>query len=180
MRGLNIDADNLKNQQEVVKNEVRGNVLNQPYGGFSWIDLPMAANQNWYNAHNFYGDLAHLDAATLDDVRSFFKTFYAPNNAVLVVTGDFDAASAKAWIEKYFNDIPQATLPPPADFREPRQDKEKRAGRTDALAIARPWGSPTTCRSDSPPSGMPSALSIARSRRAATRCSMTSWSARQG
>ena len=77
----------------MVKNEVKVNVLNQPYGGFPWIDLPMAANQNWYNAHNFYGDLAHLDAATLDDVRSFFRTFYAPNNAVLVVTGDFAADS---------------------------------------------------------------------------------------
>ena len=78
MRGLAIDADNLKNQQEVVKNEVKVNVLNQPYGGFPWIDLPMAANENWYNAHNFYGDLEDLDAATLEDVRSFFKTFYAP------------------------------------------------------------------------------------------------------
>jgi predicted Zn-dependent peptidase len=134
MRGLNIDADNLKNQQEVVKNEVKVNVLNQPYGGFPWIDLPMAANQNWYNAHNFYGDLAHLDAATLDDVRSFFRTFYAPNNAVLVVTGDFAAEPTKAWIEKYFADIPTTKLPPPADLREPRQEKEKRAGRTDALA----------------------------------------------
>ncbi|MDF2775931.1 MAG: putative peptidase, partial [Geminicoccaceae bacterium] len=76
MRGLKIDSTNLENQQEVVKNEVRVNVLNQPYGGFPWIDLPMAANTNWYNAHNFYGDLAHLDAATVDDVRSFFKTYY--------------------------------------------------------------------------------------------------------
>jgi predicted Zn-dependent peptidase len=134
MRGLNIDAENLKNQQEVVKNEVKVNVLNQPYGGFPWIDLPMAANQNWYNAHNFYGDLAHLDAATLDDVRTFFKTFYAPNNAVLVVTGDFSADSTKAWIEKYFAGIPATKLPPPADLREPRQEKEKRTGRTDALA----------------------------------------------
>ncbi len=134
MRGLNIDADNLKNQQEVVKNEVKVNVVNQPYGGFPLIDLPMAANQNWYNAHNFYGDLAHLDAATLDDVRSFFRTFYVPNNAVLVVTGDFAADSAKAWIEKYFADIPAGKLPPPADLREPRQDKEKRTGRTDPLA----------------------------------------------
>jgi zinc protease len=134
MRGLNIDADNLKNQQEVVKNEVKVNVLNQPYGGFPWIDLPMAANENWYNAHNFYGDLAHLDAATLDDVRSFFRTFYAPNNAVLVVTGDFDPVRTRAWIEKYFADIPAPKLPPPADLREPRQEKEKRAGRTDPLA----------------------------------------------
>ena len=57
MKGLAIDAANLKNQQDVVKNEVRVNVLNQPYGSFPWIDLPMAANENWYNAHNFYGDL---------------------------------------------------------------------------------------------------------------------------
>jgi zinc protease len=134
MRGLNIDAENLKNQQEVVKNEVKVNVLNQPYGGFPWIDLPMAANENWYNAHNFYGDLAHLDAATLDDVRAFFKTFYAPNNAVIVVTGDFAPDQTKAWIEKYFGDIASAKLPPPADIKEPRQEKEKRTGRTDPLA----------------------------------------------
>jgi zinc protease len=134
MRGLNIDAENLKNQQEVVKNEVKVNVLNQPYGGFPWIDLPMAANQNWYNAHNFYGDLEHLDAATLDDVRTFFKTYYAPNNAALVVTGDFEATQAKSWIEKYFADIPMAKLPPPVDLKEPRQEKERRAGRTDPLA----------------------------------------------
>jgi zinc protease len=134
MRGLDIGPDNLKNQQEVVKNEVKVNVLNQPYGGFPWIDLPMAANQNWYNAHNFYGDLQHLDAATLDDVRKFFKTFYTPNNAVLVVCGDFDAAQAKDWITKYFADIPAVTLPAPPDLREPRQEQEKRAGRTDPLA----------------------------------------------
>ena len=56
-----------------MKNEVKVNVLNQPYGGFPWIDIPMAANENWYNAHNFYGDLAHLDAATLDDVRALLQ-----------------------------------------------------------------------------------------------------------
>jgi zinc protease len=134
MRGLDIDIENLKNQQEVVKNEVKVNVLNQPYGGFPWIDLPMAANTNWYNAHNFYGDLAHLDAATLDDVRGFFKTFYAPNNAVLVVTGDFEPNQVKAWIEKYFSSVPSAKLPAPPDLQEPRQEKEKRTGRTDPLA----------------------------------------------
>jgi predicted Zn-dependent peptidase len=134
MRGLDIDAENLKNQQEVVKNEVKVNVLNQPYGGFPWIDLPMAANENWYNSHNFYGDLKDLDAATLEDVRSFFKTFYAPNNAVLVVTGDFNADQTKAWIQKYFANIPQAKLPAPPDLREPKQQKEKRAERTDPLA----------------------------------------------
>lgn len=134
MRGLRIDGENLKNQQEVVKNEVKVNVLNQPYGGFPWIDMPMAANENWYNAHNFYGDLKDLDAATLEDVRSFFKTFYSPNNAVVVVTGDFAADQTKAWIQKYFSDIPSAKLPAPPDLHEPRQLKEKRAERTDALA----------------------------------------------
>ena len=86
MRGLKITQENLTNQQGVVKNEVKVNVLNQPYGGFPWLDLPQFANTNWYNAHNFYGDLEHLDAATLADVQQFFKTYYAPNNAVLVVT----------------------------------------------------------------------------------------------
>src|SRR5918998_1048588 len=125
MRGLQIDSANLKNQQEVVKNEVKVNVLNQPYGGFPWIDMPMAANENWYNSHNFYGDLADLDAATLEDVRAFFRTFYAPNNAVLVVTGDFDPRQAMTWIQKYFADIPSAPQPPPPDLTEPRQTKEK-------------------------------------------------------
>jgi predicted Zn-dependent peptidase len=137
MRSLDITGENLKNQQDVVKNEVKVNVMNQPYGGFPWIDLPMAANENWYNSHNFYGDLEHLDAATLEDVRSFFSTFYSPNNAVLAVTGDYDPARVKGWIEKYFGDIPSAKLPPPPDLKEPRQQKEKRAGRTDPLA-ARP------------------------------------------
>ena len=134
MRGLDIGPEQVKNQQDVVKNEVKVNVLNQPYGGFPWIDLPMAANENWYNAHNFYGDLQHLDAATVDEVKQFFSTYYAPNNAVLVVCGDFDAAAARAWIAKYFGGIKPAELPPPPDIREPRQEKEKRAGRADALA----------------------------------------------
>jgi zinc protease len=134
MRGLAIDSSNLKNQQEVVKNEVKVNVLNQPYGSFPWIDLPMAANTNWYNAHKFYGDLAELDAATLGDVRKFFKTYYAPNNAVLVVVGDFDPAQTHAWIDKYFGTIPAVPQPPKPDLTEPRQTVERHAGRTDALA----------------------------------------------
>ena len=134
MRGLKIDTTNLKNQQEVVKNEVRVNVLNQPYGGFPWIDLPMAANTNWYNAHNFYGDLAHLDAATVEDVRGFFKTYYAPNNAVLVIVGDFQPAQTLALVRKYFESIPAVQQPQKPDLTEPRQTQEKRASRTDSLA----------------------------------------------
>jgi zinc protease len=134
MRGLAIDTSNLKNQQDVVKNEVRVNVLNQPYGGFPWIDLPMRANTNWYNAHNFYGDLADLDAATLQDAATFFRTYYAPNNAVLVVTGDFEASQVRPWIEKYFGPLPSAPQPAKPDLSEPKQTAEKRFSKTDSLA----------------------------------------------
>ena len=125
MKGLAIDPANLKNQQDVVKNEVRVNVLNQPYGTFPWIDLPMTANENWYNAHNFYGELKELEAATLEDASAFFKTFYAPNNAVLAIVGDFDPAQARQWAEKYFAGIPKVDQPAPPDLTEPRQEKEK-------------------------------------------------------
>lgn len=134
MRGLDITQENLTNQQGVVKNEVRVNVLNQPYGGFPWLDLPQYANENWYNAHNFYGDLAQLDAATLDDVRDFFRTFYAPNNAALVVVGDFEPREAMRWIRQYFSDIPRGPALPTFDIAEPRQTAEKRANREDRLA----------------------------------------------
>src|SRR6478672_10114723 len=96
MKGLAITQDNLTNQQGVVKSEVRVNVLNRPYGGFPWLDLPQYANTNWYNAHNFYGDLHDIEAATLQDASSFFKTYYVPSNAVLVVVGDFESAPTLA------------------------------------------------------------------------------------
>jgi zinc protease len=134
MWGLKITQENLTNQQGVVKNEVKVNVLNQPYGGFPWLDLPQHANTNWFNAHNFYGDLEHLDAATLADVQQFFKTYYAPNNAVLVVSGDIDTKQTLEWIRKYFSGIPASKLPAQPDISEPRQEKEKRANREDPLA----------------------------------------------
>ncbi|MEO5580895.1 MAG: pitrilysin family protein [Gemmatimonadaceae bacterium] len=134
MRGLAIDQAMLTNQQGVVKSEVRVNVLNQPYGGFPWLDMPQFANTNWYNSHNFYGDLAELDAATLDDVRAFHKTFYAPNNAVVVVVGDFESAAALAMVREYFGNIPSAPQPAKPDLSEPRQEKEKRASKPDSKA----------------------------------------------
>jgi predicted Zn-dependent peptidase len=144
MKGLAITQDNLKNQQEVVKNEVRVNVLNQPYGGFPWLDLPQYANANWYNAHNFYGDLKDLDAATLEDVSKFFKTYYAPNNAVLVVVGDFDPAQAKAWVHKYFDGIPSSTMPASSTSR--RSDRRRRSAPPRRTSSRRgpPSRSPTT------------------------------------
>ncbi|NTX07547.1 insulinase family protein [Myxococcus sp. CA051A] len=134
MRGLEVTQENLKNQQGVVSNEVKVNVLNQPYGGFPWLDMPQVANTNWYNAHNFYGDLKDLEAATLDDVKSFFKTYYAPSNAVLVVVGDFEPEQVKGWVKKYFGPLPTVAQPQKPDISEPRQEKEKRHDKPDKLA----------------------------------------------
>src|SRR6266852_2598178 len=134
MRSLKITPENLKNQQNVVSEEVRVNVLNQPYGAFEWLGLPQKANTNWYNAHNFYGDLSDLQAANLDDVKTFFDTYYAPSNAVLVVAGDTTADEVMKLAEKHFGGIPPRALPPRPDIKEPPQTAEKSFEEGDKLA----------------------------------------------
>ena len=125
MRSLKVDDENLRNQRDVVKEEVRVNVMNQPYGGFPWLDLPPIAFRNWANAHNFYGDFADLDAADLTDVQAFFKTYYVPNNAVLLILGDVKPDEGIALANKYFGDIPAGATPPFADPSEPAQTEER-------------------------------------------------------
>jgi len=124
----------LDQEREVVRNEIFVNVLNQPFGGASWIDLPMAANQNWHNAHNFYGDLSDLDSATVKEATEFFRTYYAPNNAVLVVAGSFDHAETLAYIDTLFTPIPAGEALPEIDVSEPRQEIERRSVLEDELA----------------------------------------------
>ena len=91
--------------------EVRVNVLNQPYQFFEWISLWENAFTNWNNSHNGYGELSEINAATIEDVRSFFKTYYAPNNAVLTIVGDVDANEVKKMVEKHFAGIPSQPMP---------------------------------------------------------------------
>ena len=134
MRSLDVSAENLKNQQDVVSEEIRVNVLNQPYQSFEWIDLWEHAFTNWNNAHNGYDDLAEVNAATIDDVRNFFKTYYAPNNAVLTIVGDVDAGDVKKLVEKHFASIPLQPLPARPDLTEPAQTKERRTSQPDKLA----------------------------------------------
>jgi zinc protease len=134
MRGLALSPESFANQKDVVKSEVRVNVLNRPYGGFGWIDLPQYANRNWHNAHNFYGDFADLDAATLADVRAFYDTYYVPANAALVVAGDFEPATIRAWIDEYFGPLPLRVPPARDDVSEPPQTEQRRAERVDPLA----------------------------------------------
>lgn len=134
MRSLDVSEENLKNQQNVVSEEVRVNVLNQPYQFFELIELWKNAFTNWNNSHNGYGDLLEINAATIEDVRSFFKAYYAPNNAVLTIVGDVDVADVKKMVEKHFGSIPSQPTPPPPDLTEPAQAKEKRVSQTDKLA----------------------------------------------
>ncbi|MEE2565995.1 M16 family metallopeptidase [Hyphobacterium marinum] len=129
-----IDQENLDAQRGVVRNEVFVNVINQPYGGWIWIDLPMLANENWHNAHNFYGDLADLDAASLEDVQSFFDTYYSVNNAVIAVVGDIEYDETMAWIVEHFGTIEPGPALPPLDISEPRQTEEKFGTIDDPLA----------------------------------------------
>jgi zinc protease len=126
MRALKVDEENLINQRDVVKEEVRVNVLNQPYGGFPWLDMPPVAFRNWANAHNFYGDFADLDAASLGDVQKFFRTYYVTNNAVLLMLGDVNPQEGLALAEKHFGSIPAGAAPPFADATEPAQNEERR------------------------------------------------------
>src|SRR6266550_577401 len=134
MRSLDVSEENLKNQQNVVSEEIRVNVLNTPYQFFEWIDLWQNAFTNWNNSHNGYGDLAEVNAATIIDVRNFFKTFYAPNNAVLTITGDVDPNEVKRMVEKHFASIPAQPQPPKSDLTEPAQTQEKRVNQKDKLA----------------------------------------------
>ncbi len=141
MRALKVDDENLRNQRDVVKEEVRVNVLNQPYGGFPWLDLPPVAFRNWANSHNFYGDFNDLDAADLADVQAFFKTYYVPNNAVLLMLGDVKPEEGFALAKKLYADIPAGPPPPFADPTEPEQAEERRGhveekfGTLPAMAI---------------------------------------------
>ena len=134
MRGPVITQAELDNQRDVVKNEIRVNVTNRPYGSFPWLEMQARAYENWHNSHNGYGDMADLDAASLEDVQAFFDSYYSPANAVLVVVGDIDAGQALDLARRYFEDIPAAPPPSAPDIGEPRQAAEKRWSYVDPLA----------------------------------------------
>ena len=134
MRMPVIDQTVLANQQGVVANEVKVNVINQPYGGWPWLDMPQVANENWHNAHNFYGELGDLQSATVADSKQFFNSFYRPNNAVLVVAGDIDTAATRAMIDRLFAGVPAGPPVQLPDLTEPRQTREKVKVKPDPLA----------------------------------------------
>jgi predicted Zn-dependent peptidase len=134
MKTLDFSTKNLDNQRSVVQEEVRENVLNQPYGAFYWLDLPQKAFDKYPNAHNFYGDFKDLDAARIEDVKAFFERYYAPNNAVLAIAGDLEPDEVFAKVEKYFGAIPAGQVPARPDVSEAPQTAERRATEEDKLA----------------------------------------------
>jgi zinc protease len=134
MKALDFSTKNLDNQRQVVEEEVRVNVLNQPYGLFFAIDLPMKAYDTYPDSHNFYGDFRDLDAATIEDVRAFYYKYYAPNNAVMAIAGDVKAEEVFAKVEKYFASVPRRDVPPLLKVVEKEQTAERHAVEEDKLA----------------------------------------------
>jgi zinc protease len=133
MRSLEITKENLDNQRHAVQEERRLRVDNQPYGKVFEV-LDELAYENFAYEHSVIGSMADLSAATVDDVASFFKTYYAPNNAVLSIVGDVDTRTTLAKIEKYFGSIPSQPPPPKVDMTEPPQKEERRVTLDDPLA----------------------------------------------
>lgn len=133
MRSLDISQANLDNQRAVVQEEKRQSFDNQPYGAMGETMTGLIYTSFGYR-HSTIGSMADLNAATLDDVRSFFKTYYAPNNACIAVVGDFNEADAKKKVEKYFGSIPREPAPPVPDLTEQPLGGEKRKVLTDPLA----------------------------------------------
>ncbi len=155
MKTLDFNPTTLKNQQDVVKEEIRVNVKNQPYGGFMWLDIGQHAFQKWENNHDGYGSFQDLENASLADVQSFHRDYYGPNNAVLGIAGDISPEEAFALADKYFGAVAgRPTLPPP-DYSEGLNAAEKRISQTDALAqvpaIAAGWKMPARGSRDQAP-----------------------------
>jgi predicted Zn-dependent peptidase len=162
MKTLDFNPDTLKNQQDVVKEEIRVNVKNQPYGGFMWIDIGQQAFNKWENNHDGYGSFQDLENASLDDVAAFHRDYYGPNNAVLSIAGDVTPEQGMALAKKYFGNIPARPTPSAPDYREGLNTQEKRIQQSDALAqvpaIAAAWKMPDRGSKDQAPMAVLGAL----------------------
>jgi predicted Zn-dependent peptidase len=120
MRSLAVTQENLDNQREAVKEEKRLRYDNQPYGQIFDLINEMIY-RNFANSHSTIGSMEDLDDASVEDVQQFFRTYYAPNNAVLTISGAFEPDEAKRLVETYFGDIPSQPLPPGLDVSEPSE-----------------------------------------------------------
>jgi zinc protease len=136
MRSLAVNQTNFENQRQTVKEERRLGVDNRPYSKafLEGLTLPYDSATCFAYAHTVIGDMADLDSAKVEDVQAFFTQYYAPNNAVLTVVGDFDPAQAKNLIEQYYGDIPKVNAPAPVMCEARYSTGERRLEQTDNLA----------------------------------------------
>jgi zinc protease len=133
MRSLQVTQKNFTNQLETVKEEKRLRIDNQPYG-LANLRVDEVVFDNWSNAHPVIGSFEDLDNSSIEDVRNFWKTHYAPNNCVMAVVGDIDPKAVHATIEKYFSDIPSQPKPAEPDVAEPPTTKPRYELIKDKLA----------------------------------------------
>jgi len=133
MRSLDINKANLDNQRNAVQEERRLGLDNQPYG-HTYERIGEQAYDNDAYKHSVIGSMEDLNAASVDDVATFFKTYYAPNNAVLSIVGDVDTATTMTLIEKYFGPITRQPQPKRPDLTEPPHKAERRSSLEDPLA----------------------------------------------
>jgi len=125
MGQLAITEENLRNQVDVVKEEILVNVVNRPYGDFPWITLPELAFDRYPNAHNGYGDFSHLERATVAESEDFYSTYYVPANAVLTVVGACRPDDVFSLAERYFGPVPRRPAPNHGPWPEPRLSAER-------------------------------------------------------
>ncbi|MDK3258767.1 M16 family metallopeptidase [Blastococcus capsensis] len=131
-----ITEENLRNQIDVVKEEIRVNVLNRPYGAFPWLQLPQVAFDTFANTHDGYGSFVDLESSTVDDATDFFSRYYAPGNAVLCIGGDLDVAETEKLVHRWFGPVPARDVPPLPHTGEPSPTAVRSAVVEDALAPA--------------------------------------------
>ncbi|HEV2885221.1 MAG TPA: pitrilysin family protein [Pyrinomonadaceae bacterium] len=135
MRSLKVTQENLDNQRNAVQEEKRLRYDNQPYVN-AFLRINELIFKNPANAHSTIGSMEDLDAATIDDVQEFFRIYYAPNNAVLTIVGDFESDEARALVNKYFASIPSQPAPPSVDTSEPQDVAQTQEVFNDTLAPA--------------------------------------------
>ncbi len=129
-----LSQETIDNQIDVVKEEIRVNVLNRPYGAFPWLQLPEVLYDSFANTHNGYGDFVDLESATAHDAEQFFESYYAPGNAVLAVGGEFDVDQATEWVQRYFGRVRARTTPQRPPFGESALAEDRHAEVLDPLA----------------------------------------------
>ena len=146
-----MDQAKLDVQRDIVKNERRQSYDNQPYGrAYETIAAALYPTGHPYSWPTI-GSMADLSAASLDDVKEFFRTYYAPNNATLVIAGDFDPDSAKAWVRRYYGDIPRGpALPPRPDPAPVRLARDTVLVLEDQVQLPRVWYAYPTVRAFAP------------------------------